>query len=115
MSTLSNKIADARQLKSHVKSGAVPWHFKRMPAKKPPKPVNPMRAAFARRLEAARMTAGYETMRDFAAALGVEEGRYRRWEAAETEPDLLHLQKIARLTHISLDVLITGTHHKDAA
>lgn len=54
-------------------------------------------------------------MRDFAAALGIEESRYRRWEAAETEPDLMHLQKISRVTRVSLDVLITGTHHKDAA
>lgn len=74
-----------------------------------------MRAAFARRLTAARVSAGYETMRDFAAALGSEEARYRRWEAAETEPDLAHLQKISRLTHVSLDVLITGTHHPYAA
>jgi transcriptional regulator with XRE-family HTH domain len=70
-----------------------------------------MRAAFARRLQAARISAGYETMRDFAAALQIEEARYRRWEAAETEPDLTHLQKIAKLTRVSLDVLITGTHY----
>jgi transcriptional regulator with XRE-family HTH domain len=47
-------------------------------------------------------------MRDFAAAIGVEEARYRRWEAAETEPDILHLQKIARITGASLDGLLLG-------
>ena len=79
-----------------------------MPAKRPPKPASPLRAAFARRLEAARIAAGYETMRDFALALGIEQARYRRWEAAETEPDLHHLQKISRLTGVSLDTLVSG-------
>ncbi len=79
-----------------------------MPAKMPPKPISPIRHAFARRLEAARVAAGYPTMREFALALGVEEARYRRWEAAETEPDLFHLQKVAALTGVSLDTLISG-------
>jgi len=83
-----------------------------MPAKKPPKTVSPHRAAFAARLEASRIASGFETMRDFAEALGISEARYRRWEAAETEPDLMHLQKIARLTGVSLDVLITGNRPK---
>jgi len=69
-----------------------------------------LRQAFARRLEAARVTAGYPTIRQFAEALGIAEARYRRWEAAETEPDLLHLQKIAKITGTSLDVLISGVH-----
>ena len=79
-----------------------------MPAKKPPKPTSPIRAQFARRLSAAREAAGYETMRDFAAALGIEEARYRRWEAAETEPDIFHLQRISKLTGVSLDTLVSG-------
>ncbi len=79
-----------------------------MPAKKPPKAVSPHRRAFATRLEAARIAAGYETMRKFSEALGVQEARYRRWEAAETEPDLFHLQRIAKLTGISLDIWISG-------
>lgn len=79
-----------------------------MPAKKPPKSVSPHRQAFANRLEAARVAAGFDTMRDFAEALGISEARYRRWEAAETEPDIMHLQKIARITRVSLDVLISG-------
>jgi transcriptional regulator with XRE-family HTH domain len=79
-----------------------------MPAKLPPKPAIAYRAQFARRLSAAREAAGYPTMRDFAEALGVTEARYRRWEAAETEPDIFYLQKIARITGISLDTLISG-------
>jgi len=71
--------------------------------------------AFARRLEAARISAGYETMRDFAAALGVQEARYRRWEAAETEPDIFHLMRIAALTKVSLDVLIAGQRPSNVA
>lgn len=83
-------------------------HTGRMPAKKPPKSISPHRKAFATRLEAARIAAGYETMREFSEALGIAEARYRRWEAAETEPDLFHLQRIASLTGISLDTLIAG-------
>lgn len=79
-----------------------------MPAKKPPKPAVEYRAAFARRLVAARVSAGYETMRDFAKELGVAEATYRRWEAAETEPNLFHLRRISVLTKVSLDILISG-------
>ncbi len=79
-----------------------------MPAKLPPKTVSLPRQAFAVRLHAARVAAGYATMREFALAIGVEEARYRRWEAAETEPDILHLQKIARITGASLDSLLLG-------
>jgi transcriptional regulator with XRE-family HTH domain len=79
-----------------------------MPAKIPPKPASSFRQAFARRLEAARIAAGYSSMREFAAALGIQEARYRRWEAAETEPDLAFLQKIAKATGASLDSLISG-------
>ena len=46
-------------------------------------------------------------MRDFSEALGIEQARYRRWEAAETEPDLFYLIKISRLTGVSLDTLIS--------
>lgn len=86
-----------------------------MPAKQPPKSANPARRAFATRLEAARIASGYATMREFAEALNVSEARYRRWEAAETEPDLFHLQRIAKLTGVSLDVLISGQRAPSAA
>ena len=79
-----------------------------MPAKIAPKPASPLRQAFALRLEAARVAAGYPSMREFARKLGIEEARYRRWEAAETEPDLENLRKIASVTGASLDSLIRG-------
>ena len=64
--------------------------------------------AFARRLRVAREAAGYETMRAFAAALGIAEATYRRYEAAETEPGIEKLSDIAELTGASLDFLIRG-------
>lgn len=79
-----------------------------MPAKKPPKSAVEYRVAFARRLEAARFAAGYETMREFSKQLGVAEATYRRWEAAETEPNIYHLMRISALTGVSLDTLISG-------
>lgn len=86
-----------------------------MPAKLPPKGASQHRAAFARRLTAARVSAGFETMRDFASHIGVLEARYRRWEAAETEPDLFHLARIAEATGVSLDILIAGHRRNHAA
>ena len=83
-------------------------HSWRMPAKRPPKAAVEYRVAFARRLEAARVAAGYQTMRDFAKELGVAEATYRRWEAAETEPNLFHLRRISSLTKVSLDILVSG-------
>jgi transcriptional regulator with XRE-family HTH domain len=86
-----------------------------MPAKKPPlKSFPPHRQAFAKRLEAARVAAGYGTIREFANKLDIAEARYRRWEAAETEPDLLHLDKVAKLTGVSLDILVSGARRNSA-
>lgn len=90
-------------------------HNEAMPAKRPPKPASPIRQAFAKRLEAARIAAGYDTMRDFCADLGINEARYRRWEAAETEPDIHHLQKISALTGVSLDTLISGERRSNGS
>lgn len=53
-------------------------------------------------------------MREFARKLGIEEARYRRWEAAETEPDLENLKKIAHTTGASLDALISGDRRQAA-
>lgn len=111
---MSNKTSDAPQQKSNVTGGRSVRQFLPMTSKKPPKAQNPLRAAFARRLEAARVAAGYETMREFAGALNIQEARYRRWEAAETEPDLFNLQRIAALTGVSLDTLICGQRREPA-
>lgn len=53
-------------------------------------------------------------MREFSQALGIEQAKYRRWEAAETEPDLHHLQKISALTGVSLDTLVSGARREVA-
>lgn len=107
-------MLDRSMLENDVRTVCVPVHRSGMPAKKPPNKAHPSRAAFARRLEAARIAAGYETMREFAVALGITEARYRRWEAAETEPGLMFLNKIHALTGVSLDTLISG-EKRDAA
>jgi transcriptional regulator with XRE-family HTH domain len=67
------------------------------------------RRRFAKRLRAARIAAGYETMADFADRLGMEADRYRRYEAAQREPDLATLAQIAAATGASLDALVAGT------
>lgn len=73
-----------------------------------------IRVAFGGRLEAARRHYGTQTGRpqlsrtDFAEDLGVQAARYRRYERGETEPPLLMLEKIRRLTGVSLDWLIAG-------
>ena len=72
--------------------------------KKPPPP--PTRRAFAERLRAHRLTAEYETAKEFAAALGIEHGTYTRWERAETEPNFTNLLRITSLLKITPDVLL---------
>lgn len=69
---------------------------------------------FAKRLEAARVAAGFDTMQEFAGRIGVSPARYRRWEAAETEPPLHLLVKIKHEVGKSLDFLICGSDHNDA-
>jgi transcriptional regulator with XRE-family HTH domain len=71
-------------------------------------PNHAVRQSFARRLRAARIANGFDSMRELAASLGIEEARYGRWERAETEPDLEMLMKLRSALSISLDVLICG-------
>ena len=52
--------------------------------------------------------AGYPTMKAMAEALGIEHETYRRWERAETQPDIPKLVRISALLNISLDFLILG-------
>lgn len=47
-------------------------------------------------------------MGTFAARLGIEAERYRRYERDETEPDIETLAKIRRITGVSLDHLVAG-------
>lgn len=56
--------------------------------------------AFSKRLKSAREAAGFETAKEFAEALGVEENRYRHWERGSAQPDLAMLTRITRLLKI---------------
>jgi transcriptional regulator with XRE-family HTH domain len=55
-----------------------------------PQETNPpdARIDFARQLKATRIARGFAYARHFAAALGLEENRYTRYERAEVEPSL---------------------------
>lgn len=68
-----------------------------------------VRRAFGRRLAAAREMAGYATAEDFAAALRLDGGRYRRWEAGNREPKYYLLIRIADALNVSTDFLLKGT------
>jgi transcriptional regulator with XRE-family HTH domain len=67
-----------------------------------------VKAKFAVRLKAVRMSAGYRTKISFARKLGVEGETYNRWERGETEPGIAELAKIHEITGASLDMLIAG-------
>ena len=63
---------------------------------------------FAKRLKAARISAGYETQIAMAERIGSEHETYRRWERAETEPPYFMLVRIGEAVGKSLDFLICG-------
>lgn len=67
---------------------------------------SPLTVAVGKRIAAARVAAGYETMRDFAAVLKVTEQRYRRWEAGEVQAPYEILAGIADATGKSCDFLL---------
>jgi hypothetical protein len=81
----------------------------------PPKKPYELKARdlFARRLEAARTLAGYESKAAGARALGMEAATYERWERAETAPDIYWLGRISHVFKIPLDSLIPA--YKDPA
>jgi DNA-binding XRE family transcriptional regulator len=66
-----------------------------------------VRKQFAERLRQAR-SIKFGTMAEFARELGVEEETYRRWERAETEPNLANLIRILALTNVSAEFLVAG-------
>jgi DNA-binding XRE family transcriptional regulator len=68
----------------------------------------PFRVAFALRLAALRTSYGCEEQKEFAEKLGLASETYRRYERAETEPNLETLDKIRELTGVSLDYLVSG-------
>ena len=67
-----------------------------------------IRRLFAARLRAARTMGGYPHANNFAKELGIEDETYRRWERAETEPNIPSLVRISALLKVSLDFLLSG-------
>ena len=66
---------------------------------------------FKKRLKAARIEAGYKTAKLFAAALGIPDARYRKYERDDSPsilPGLQILMQISVATRKSLSWLITG-------
>jgi transcriptional regulator with XRE-family HTH domain len=76
--------------------------------------ASPLLLAFGARLEAVRRTHGRAigkprlSMTHFAVELGVNDPAYRRYERGETQPTLFVLERLRRLTGISLDWLVCG-------
>ena len=70
--------------------------------------ANRLMRDFGKRLRAARITAGWEEAADFAADLGVEAPRYRRYERGHALPPIDLLADISRLTGATLDHLLMG-------
>jgi len=69
-------------------------------------------ATFGLELRKAREKAGFDTAKDFAEALGVEENRYRHWERGSAQPSLPMLARITRLLKVELAELIPQSYQK---
>lgn len=60
---------------------------------------------FARRLMQARKAAGFDTAKEFAETLSVEQNRYRHWERGTAQPDYSMLVRICRALNIEPNYL----------
>lgn len=69
-------------------------------------------STFGKKLREARESAGFETAKQFAEALGVEENRYRHWERGSAQPNLPMLVRITRLLKVELSDLIPHAYQK---
>lgn len=69
-------------------------------------------ATFGEKLKEARERAGFETAKEFAESLGVEENRYRHWERGSAQPSLPMLARITRLLKVELSDLIPQSYQK---
>ena len=69
-------------------------------------------STFGKKLREARERAGFETAKDFAESLGVEENRYRHWERGSAQPSLPMLARITRLLRVELAELIPQAFQK---
>jgi transcriptional regulator with XRE-family HTH domain len=64
------------------------------------------RREFSKRLRMLRLAEGYDTAREFARALQIEENRYTRWERAETEPDISNILRICQILNVDPNALL---------
>jgi len=67
-----------------------------------------MRKQFGQRLRAARQAVGYETARDFAVALDIEESALSNYERGIRRPPNDVLQRIRDRTKVTADYLYFG-------
>jgi transcriptional regulator with XRE-family HTH domain len=67
-----------------------------------------MRMHFGRRLRRARILAGYETAREYAAALAVDEKTYGNYELGKRIPELPVLNRICASLDLTSDYLLFG-------
>lgn len=67
---------------------------------------SPLTVLVGKRMEAARIAADFDTMRDFAAALAIPEARYRRWEKGEAQATYEALVSIAQATGKTVDFFL---------
>lgn len=79
-----------------------------MPRGKQPRRFHQLQQAMGRRLRALRIVAGYETADAFAALLGIEPARYRKYERGEATPAIDVLESIGIKTETSIDWLLFG-------
>lgn len=70
-------------------------------------------STFGRKLKEAREQAGFETAKEFAEALGIEENRYRHWERGSAQPALPMLARITRLLKVELKELVPAAYQRD--
>jgi transcriptional regulator with XRE-family HTH domain len=69
-------------------------------------PPTPERLAFAKRLRTLRAARGYRFAKAFSDALGIEHGRYTRYERGEVEPNLTTIVAMCRLLDVMPNELL---------
>ena len=63
---------------------------------------------FAKRLRLVRLASGFDTVREFSARLGVQEGTYAFYERGRGFPNPMVLGRIRQLTGATVDYLYYG-------
>jgi DNA-binding XRE family transcriptional regulator len=66
------------------------------------------RSALGRRIAEARSAAGYMNKSEFARLVGIQGPTLHRWEKGQIAPEIWNLHEVARLTHVSMEWLMSG-------